>query len=489
MSSTLPRLSQRFLGQLPPYVAVPGYDRTRLARSIVHIGVGGFHRAHLATYISDLAERGHTDWGIVGAGILDRDKAMRDALRPQDHLYTLLVRGPDATHVEVIGTIVDYVLASTAAEPLIDAIADPATQIVSLTVTEGGYPVDGLTGQFDPGSPVAGERAAFGLIARGLAERRRRGSGPLTVLSCDNVLANGDHARTATLGESARLTAADRRWIQTHVSFPNSMVDRITPATTDADRRSLAEEFGFEDAWPVVTEPFRQWVIEDDFAGKRPPLEDLDVVVTDDVDGYEQMKLRLLNASHSCMAYLSALRGHRFVHEAMADPAISAYVSGLLHHEAIPVLPSVHGVDFSAYVDSLIARYSNPNVADQISRLCVDGTSKFPKFLMPTIVAQLDRNGPITLSALGLAGWCQYLLGVDEFANPIEISPDPQLDEAKSYARASLSDPARFLDYQRVFPPAVAQHNRFRSAFVTACSQLRSTAVRAVIRTSLPLAV
>ena len=487
--SNLPRLSQGTLTQLPPAVAVPGYDRTRLARSIVHIGVGGFHRAHLASYVSDLAKGGHTDWGIVGAGILDSDEAMRDALQPQDYLYTLAVRGPTETRVEVIGTILDYVLASTRTEPLIAAIADSATQIVSLTVTEGGYPVDAATNEFDPDSPVAGERSAFGLIARCLAERRRRRSGPLTILSCDNVLSNGDHARIATLGESAALTAADRRWIQTHVSFPNSMVDRITPATTDTDRRSLADEFGFEDAWPVVTEPFCQWVIEDNFAAKRPPLEELHVVVTDDVAAYEQMKLRLLNASHSAMAYLSALRGHRFVHEAIADPVILNYVNGLLRHEAVPVLAAVPGVDFSAYVHSLIARYSNPNIADQISRLCVDGTAKFPKFLMPTIAAQLDQNGPITLSALALAGWCQYLLGIDEFGNPIDISPDPHLDEAESHARASLSDPARFLDYRRVFPPAVAEHSRFRSAFVAACSQLRSTAVTAVIRANLPLVV
>ena len=463
-----------------PAFSLPSYDRARLRRSIVHIGVGGFHRAHLATFIDELAERGETGWSIVGAGVLPGDAKMAATLRAQDHLYALITRGVSDASVRVVGSIVDYIHAVPEAEALVEQIAAPDTQIVSLTVTEGGYPVDDATGDYRPDSPSAGPDSAFGRIAAGLQRRRAAGVGPLTILSCDNILANGHATRTATLGAAGELDASLPGWIAANVTFPNSMVDRITPATTDADRAWLIDEYDLIDDWPVVTEPFRQWVVEDHFAGDRPPLEHLDVIVTDDVEPYEMMKLRLLNAGHSCLAYLSALESIETVDRALADPSIRAYLHQFLRTEALPVVTSVPGVDLDEYVETLIDRFSNPNIGDQISRLCLDGTAKFPKFLMPTVASQLEAGGSVALAALAIAGWCEYLrLGSDP-VSPITLSPDPDLDRAVQAARASLDEPAAFLDLDMVFEPTL-RTGRFADAFTGAVEAIRTDGVRSAI--------
>lgn len=449
---------------------VPAYDRSALERSIVHIGVGGFHRAHLATYIDDLARLDNDQWSIVGAGILPGDVAMAAALGGQDHLYTLISRGAESTDLRVIGSIVDFVLADRDAEPLIERIADPVTQIVSMTVTEAGYPVDDVTGEF-----VASQSAVdgtFAVLVDGLARRRAAGAGPLTVLSCDNIMTNGRVARAATLGEAGRRGGDLAAWIDANVSFPNSMVDRITPATTDGDREQLANEYGIVDAWPVVAEPFRQWVIEDDFAGRRLPLEDLDVIVTDDIDPYELTKLRLLNAGHSCLAYLAALDGFGRVDVAMADPGLRNFVTRLLHDEAKPTLPAAAGIDLDDYIASLIERFSNPGVGDQIERLCLDGSAKFPKFLLPTIRAQLVGDVRIERSALALAGWCEYLRTAPSPAS------DPLLATAIEHAEASLADPSSFLGFYAVFDDDLAGSAILRERFVASLSRLRDSGVQ-----------
>lgn len=462
-------------------VAVPEYDRSVLAPSIVHIGVGGFHRAHLASYVHELCVAGHTDWAIVGSGVRAGDERMAEALESQDGLYALISRGPTETSVEIVGSIVDYVLAVDDAAELIAQIAKPTTEIVSLTITEGGYPIDDVTGQYDPESSNAGADGAFGIIAAALEERRAASGGPITIMSCDNVMGNGHVAKESTLGEATRIGNDLVEWIVSNVSFPNSMVDRITPATTPADVAWLEATHGVADAWPVVAEPFRQWVIEDAFAGARPPLEDLDVIVTNDVEPYEVMKLRLLNSAHSCLAYLAALDGVELVDEAMSDEHIRRYVLGLLRREATPVLPAVEGIDVDAYVASLIERFSNPAIGDQIARLCLDGTAKFPKFLIPTIEAQIDVDGPVELAALALAGWCQYLCGQTLDGQAIELSADPQLDMAVGFAERSLDDPAAFLQMVDVFGDLAERSPRFVAAFVAALEGLRGHGLRSTV--------
>ncbi len=471
-------LSTTTLSTIGTVATVPTYDRTAVRPSIVHVGVGGFHRAHLATYVDELLTAGHTDWGIVGVGLLANDAAMADALGAQDGLYTLIARGAGTTQIDVIGSIIDYLFVHDDVSPAIDAIAAPTTQIVSMTITEGGYPVDDSTSEFvtdrcRPGS-------AFDVIARGLEARRRAGGTPLTIMSCDNIMGNGGVARTATLGAAQSVGAELVAWIESSVSFPNSMVDRITPVTAASDLDWLANHVGIIDQWPVVAEPFRQWVIEDDFAGDRLPLEEMDVIVTDDIEPYELTKLRLLNAGHSCLAYLAALDGFELVDTAMADPTLRRFVETLLQREAKPTLPAAAGIDLDDYIESLIERFSNPAIGDQISRLCLDGSAKFPKFLIPTVQTQIAGDGHVTLSALALAGWCAYL-GQDR----ADLSNDPHLDEAVTAAQRSVADPAAFLAFAPVFDSDLAESHAFVHAFVTALDRLRADGVQSAVTSTL----
>lgn len=480
MELTTENLPDIAAGSIP----VPEYDRAQLTPSIVHIGVGGFHRAHLATYVDELCRDGRKDWAIVGAGVLPGDARMAEVLQTQDHLYTLIVRDVDEVAVRVIGSIVDYIHAHPDPAALVERIADPRTAIVSMTVTEGGYPVDDETGDFDPTSSNADEGSAFDALVRGLERRRERDLPPITVLSCDNVIGNGDVARTSTLGVARQRDAGLAAWIEETIAFPNSMVDRITPATSNEDRTWLAEEHGIEDGWPVATEPFRQWVVEDRFAARRLPLEELDVIITEDVEPYELFKLRLLNAGHSTIAYMARLAGHRLVDEVMAEDRFATYLRRFLDEEAGPVVPDAPGIDLEDYKASLIERFSNPAIGDQVDRLCEGGTSKMPKFLLPTIQRQLDRGGPVELAAFALAAWCRYLQGTDDDGRSIDLAADPHRDEARRHAAAAADDPRTFLDYRRVFG-SLGDDARFATAFVRALERIEDLGVRDALDTTL----
>ena len=405
------------LQALSTSVEVPNYARGALRPSVVHIGVGGFHRAHLAVYVDDLCRVGRTDWAITGVGLLAGDAQMAEVLATQDHLYTLILRDAGGSDVRVIGSIIKFIHALPAVDEVtptspgqrrfFEAIVSPDTHVVSLTITEGGYPVDDVTREFRPERSRPG--GVFDLLAKALDVRRQRNPQPLTVMSCDNIMTNGDVARAATLGEADRSSAELAEWIEENISFPNSMVDRITPVTTPGDKQWLEQTHGIIDRWPVVAEPFRQWVIEDEFAGDRLPLEELDVITTTDIAPYELTKLRLLNAGHSCLAYLASLSGHCLVHEAMADADLRRFVDRFLHLEAKPTLPDAAGIDLDQYIASLLHRFANPGISDQVARLCLDGTSKIPKFILPTVRDQLAAAGPVKRSATALAGWCEYL--------------------------------------------------------------------------------
>jgi mannitol 2-dehydrogenase len=436
-------------------VPVPAYDRARLAARIVHVGVGGFHRAHLAVYAHELASAGG-DWGIVGLGLLPHDAEMAAALSGQDHLYTLVEKGNGEPSAEVIGSIIGFVLAPAGQDAAVAAlIASPATSILSLTVTEAGY------AEPTAEQSAAGVRTTFDRIAAALAVRRVRAAGPLTILSCDNVTGNGTAARQATMSAAARFDASLPAWVQENCSFPNSMVDRITPVTADADRAWLLESSGIDDRWPVVAEPFRQWVVEDEFAAGRPRWEDAGALFSDRVHDWELYKLRMLNAGHSCMAYLSALADITYVHEAMAIPAVRTFLEALLYREAVPTLVEIPGHPREDYASSVLERFTNAGVRDQIARLCIDGSAKFPTFLIPTIERQLAVDGPIERAAMALAGWARYLGVVD----PVRQSFDAAADVVRPHAAAALADPVAFLANDAVFPPAVQTSARFRGAF------------------------
>jgi mannitol 2-dehydrogenase len=443
-------------------VPVPEYDRGRLAPRIVHVGVGGFHRAHLALYAHELASGGG-EWGIVGLGLLEQDARMAAALRAQDDLYTLIEKGNGTPSAAVIGSIIGYVHApGDRDEAVAELVASPATSILSLTVTEAGY------AEPSPEQIASGAGATFDRIAAALLVRRERAGGPLTILSCDNLPGNGDAARHATLAAAARADEALPAWVDANCTFPNSMVDRITPVTADADREWLRETAGIDDRWPVVAEPFRQWVMEDDFAGGRPPWEDVGAVFTDRIGDWELYKLRLLNAGHSCIAYLSALAGIAFVHEAMAVPPVRRFLEDLLHREAMPTLVEIPGHPPEHYIASVLQRFSNPGVRDQIARLCIDGSAKLRKFLIPTIARQLEVGGPIDGATTALAGWARYLAVVDA----ADQAFDSNADVARRHAAEAVADPVAFLEFDAVFPPAVQASPRFRAQFSAAYRRL-----------------
>jgi mannitol 2-dehydrogenase len=441
-------------------VPVPTYDRRRLEPRILHVGVGGFHRAHLALYTHELAETG-SDWGIRGVGLLRQDVRMAEALAPQDHLYTLVERGDGDARPQIVGSIVDYRLANDHPAGAAELAADPGVAILSLTITEAGY------GDGDAGAPSS-RPTTFDVIAMGLERRRAQGNPPLTIVSCDNVPGNGDAARRSTLIAARRRSASLAHWTERHCTFPNSMVDRITPATSDDDRAWLVDAVGIEDRWPVVAEPFRQWVIEDEFASGRPRWEEVGVLFTDRVHDWEIYKLRLLNAGHSSMAYLAALAGVTYVDEAMALAGVRAYLHHLLNDEAVPSLAPIPGYPAGDYVASVLQRFANSGVRDQISRLCIDGSAKFPTFLLPTIAFQLEHDGPIGHAALALAGWARYLATV-----PVERQAfDAAGDRARKHAGRALDEPTRFLEFEEVFPATLRNSPRFRDAFAAAWHRL-----------------
>lgn len=463
------KLDQSCLKRSLPRVEVPNYDRSGVAQSIVHVGVGGFHRSHQAVYLDDLCrDHGATEWGLCGVGLLAHDIRIRDALHSQDCLYTHVEQSVSGDQARVIGSILDFLFAPENPEAVIEKMASDDTRIVSLTITEGGYFIDQGTGEFQQDHPDIVHDLAhphhptctFGYLLEALDRRRQRDRKPFTVLSCDNVQGNGDIARKVLLRFAQLRDPSLHDWLAEHGAFPNCMVDRITPATTDAERALVREVFGIEDAWPVVSEPFRQWVIEDRFCNGRPPFEKVGVQMTPDVHPYETMKIRLLNASHSAMGYLGYLAGHSYIYEIMGDPGFRKYILDLMNEEVTPILKPVPGVDLEAYKQTLIERFANPKIKDQTTRICLHGSAKVPKFILPTIREQLARGGSVRRLSLAVASWCRFLAGTDEQGNPIEIN-DPMADELHRQAKAAGQDPKLFLEMREIFGDDLPQSRVF----------------------------
>jgi mannitol 2-dehydrogenase len=480
-------LNARTLGYWRDRLPVPDYDRDVVTPGVVHIGVGGFHRAHQAMYhdrlLSDGAAR---DWGICGVGVLAADRRMKEVLDAQDGLYTLVLKHSDGTYEpRVIGSIVEYLFAPDDPEAVIERMAAESTRIVSLTITEGGYNLSDVTGEFDVTNPDvladlepgAVPRTAFGLITEALRRRWKRGLTPFTVMSCDNLEGNG-YLSQRVFTAFARLRDPELGdWVEHEARFPNSMVDRITPVTTDADRAEVRERFGIEDQWPVVCEPYTQWVLEDAFTAGRPPYEQVGVQVVGDVQPYELMKLRLLNASHQAMAYFGYLCGYRLVHEAAQDPLFQAFLLGYMDFEATPTLAPVPGVDLEGYKHTLIERFSNPQVRDTIARLCAESSDRIPKWLLPVVRAQLVTGGEIRRSAAVVASWARYAEGFDEAGQPIEVV-DRLRDTLMRLARRQYEDPDAFIANREVFGDLVDQ-KPFVSAYRSAPTSLHQHGARA----------
>jgi mannitol 2-dehydrogenase len=487
------KLDNAHLAALPEPVARPTYDRTLVTPGIVHIGVGGFHRAHQAMYLDRLMNDGKAlDWGIVGFGLLPGDARMAEVLNASDGLYTLVVKRPDGSReVRVIGSIIDFVHVPADPAAAVERLADPAIRIVSLTITEGGYNYDRVTGEFDLTEPGVqhdlahpdAPRTMFGLVVAGLRLRQERGLAPFTVMSCDNIQGNGEVTRSSLTAFARALDARQGTgladWIAEHVAFPSSMVDRITPATTDADRADVAERHGVDDAWPVITEDFEQWALEDHFTAGRPPYEDAGVQVVADVEPYELMKLRLLNASHQALAYFGWLAGYRAVHDAVRDPLIARFLRRYMDEEGTPTLAPVPGVDLDAYKDRLIGRFTNEHVADTVARLAAESSDRIPTWLMPVVRENLAAGRPVTLSAAIVASWARYAEGVDEQGQPIDVV-DRLADRLTAVAQRNHADPTGFLADRTLFGDVI-DDERFTTPYVATLTSLHDKGASATL--------
>ncbi len=446
------------------------YDRSAVTPGIVHLGIGAFCRAHMAVYVDNLLKT-DPSWGIIAASLRRPDT--RDALAPQDFLYTLAVRSGSGTTTRVIGSLLEVLDASTQRDRLLAAMTDPRIRIVSLTVTEKGYCCDPATRTLDPRhldiihdlahSDVP--RSAPGLLVKALELRRAAGVAPFTVLCCDNLPANGETTARVVTAFAALRSPDLADYIESEVAFPSTMVDRIVPATTDDDRRSIMEETGLWDAWPVVTEPFSQWVIEDRFSAGRPPFETVGAQVVADVRPFELMKLRMLNGSHSTLAYLGYLAGYEFVSDAIADSAFHRLIYDLMTEEVISTLPTGIG-DLGAYRDALLDRFANPALRHRTWQIAMDGSQKLPQRLLGTIRDRLARGAPIARAALGVAAWMRYVTGIDEQGREIDVR-DPLAERLRQISDSAGGAPKRLvgglLEVIEVFGDDLPRNESFRT--------------------------
>jgi mannitol 2-dehydrogenase len=480
------RLNSATLSRLPTNIQIPKYDRAQLKHGIVHIGVGGFHRAHQALYLDRyLHQTPDRHWGICGVGLLEQDRRLRDAFQNQECLYTLVERAPTGDTARIIASIDRYLFAPDNRQAVIDALSDPQCRIVTLTITEAGYYDLEGSGAFDVNHPVIQHDlqhpeapiGTFGFLCAALAQRRQRGLPPFTVLSCDNLQSNGTIARNTLTAFAELYNPGLANWITPNVTFPNSMVDRITPTTTALERTMVAERFGVEDAAPVVAESFIQWVIEDSFCAGRPDWEAVGVQMVQDVHPYELMKIRLLNASHVLIGYLGLLAGYQYVHEVMADPVFCHAVMALME-EVTPVLQSVPGIDLSEYKKTLLDRFANPHIQDQLPRLCLNGSAKLPKFILGSLRDKLKKGGEITYLCLAIAAWCRYLQGQDDQGQTIGIE-DTLADLLQQ--KVSGSDPRPLLNLSSVFGEDLSQSSRVVETVAEALSKLCELGARATL--------
>ena len=454
-------LNQQSLAYMPSHVDTPSYDRSKVKAGIVHIGVGGFHRAHQAMYINELLKTpGSEQWGICGVGLLEANRGLRDVLKQQDYLYTLTVRHPNGTiDNTVIGSMIDFLFAPENKQAVINKLAHPDTKIVSLTITEGGYNFNPVTGEFDyanpdiindinnPNNPIT----AFGYIAAALKLRKEQGLNAFTVQSCDNIQHNGNVTRKMLLAFAAEQDAALSEWIAANVMFPNAMVDRITPVSKQSDIDYVVDAYGVSDEWPITCESFTQWVIEDSFCDGRPNWDNAGAQFVKDVTPFETMKIRLLNAGHSVLGLLGSVHGYGTIDETVSDPLFAKYLRAFMDKEVTPNLEQLEGIDLEIYKDTLIERFANPNIKDSLSRICSESAAKLPKFLIATINENLAQGRDVSLATLVIAAWCFYSDKVeDEQGNTLEVI-DAMQSELHEAAAKTTTDNLAFLSLTSLF--------------------------------------
>ncbi|MDT5243245.1 MAG: sorbose reductase [Mycobacterium sp.] len=484
-------LNEGTFSRLPSNVATPPYDRTRLKRGIAHFGVGNFHRAHQAFYIDRcLALPGQDDWGIVGIGLSggERGQKKADQFRSQDCLYSLTVApAHGATSVRVIGAQLDYLLAPEQPADVLELLTDPALRIVTLTITEGGYHVDPESGVFvidhpDVAHDLTGEgdpRTVFGFVTKALARRRAAGTKPFTVVSCDNLRHNGEVARAAFVGFASALDQELAAWIDSNVTFPNSLVDRITPSVSAKDAARLNAASGLADQIPLVAEDFSQWVIEDRFVDGRPALHEVGVQFSDEVKLWEQVKVRVLNAGHLTLTYPALLLGYHEVAEAMRDPQIPVLLERFLDKVVLPLLESPRDVNLVGYKNTVLERFSNEAMHDQLTRIASDSASKVAVFLTTTLQQVLARGTDHHLPAFILAAWSRVLQGKDDDGKSFEVT-EPRLDETARRLLIS-GDPREALRVEPLVASGAAEHADFVATFGYYRNALAEQGAKAVL--------
>jgi fructuronate reductase len=449
-NTTMPvkRLSLETLADLPDDVALPTVDRAHTNPGIVHLGIGAFHRAHMAVMTDTVLAAGDLEWGIVGASLRSPDT--RDALEPQSFLYTAAERDGDGERLRVIGSSLGVLVAPESPQALVARLASVQTRIVSLTITEKGYCLDPATGDLDIGHPdiqhdlinAHEPRTALGFVTRALALRRNQGLKPFTLLSCDNLQANGKTLKRV-LAQFAGASSPDlASYVRDTLSCPSTMVDRIVPATTDIDRARIARRLGMHDAWPVVMEPYSQWMIEDDFTRGRPDWALAGAAFVRDVAPYEAMKLRLLNASHSAIAYIGALSGYQTVAEAMTDTALAGFVADMMDDEVTPTLQLPFQHDVAAYKRALLARFRNPALQHRTHQIAMDGSQKLPPRILSSIRARIAADAPFPRLTKVVAAWMRYLAGHDLAGQSYDVR-DPMAETLRATVARADGDAAR----------------------------------------------
>jgi fructuronate reductase len=465
------RLSDAVLKDMPADVAAPSYDRAQVKTGVVHLGIGAFHRAHQAVVFDDALASGDLRWGVLGASL--RSPGVRDQLNPQDGLYTLVVRDGSDEHLRVMGAGRGVLVGPEDPAALVAAMTDADVHIVTLTVTEKGYRLDPATGDLllddaDVAADLAdivSPRTAPGFIVAALRARKAAGLKPFTVISCDNLPHNGKRIRAGVIAMARRIDSTLADWIEANGAFPQTMIDRIVPATIPEDIARLTARLSVEDQGMVKAEPFTQWVIEDRFAGERPDFAALGVQLTDAVEPWEDAKLRLLNGAHSAVAYLGALSGHEHVHEAVAVPAFRAYVEALWDEAETTLNPPL-GLDIPAYRDALMARFSNAALMHRTRQIAMDGSQKLPQRLLAGAAERLAAGQDIEAMALGVAAWMKWQSGVTEGGETFVVD-DPLAAKTAELVAGADNDHARvsaLLSLSAVFPPALAADDRFAVA-------------------------
>lgn len=483
-------LNAENLSSLPTNASIPSYDRDQIKTSILHIGVGNFHRSHQAYYIHELIDKyKELDYGICGVDLLESDRKIYNILKDQDGLYTLYTKEANGAHkAKIIGSIVEYFYGPENPLAVIERMASPEIKIISLTIAEDGYLLNEITGAFDINHPAVTEdiknpfspKTVFGYLMQSFKLRKLRNLPGCTILSCDNIKSNGDTMKQSLFNYVSKTEPDLLEWISENTTFPNTMVDRITPITNSKDISNLKEDFSIDDQWPVVCEPFSQWVIEDKFIHGKPDWEKVGVQYTQNIGPFENLKLRLLNASHTILGILGTLHGYKTVYETATDKDFMLFLKSFMDDEVTPTLTDSDKISIDKYKTSLVSRFQNPHINDQLFRICQESSAKIPVFILPTIKYQLQNGQNLKQAAFVIAAWAKYNDGVDDNENSYEII-DVMSGTLIRTAALSIQNPMKFIEIKSIFND-LSENEVFTSYYLDALSQLRKNKVKTCIQ-------